>query len=986
MLSALFATGALLTKFNIEAFGSELERRLADHVGADVSLGDIYVDGLRGLVVEEFELALTAEGGPVARISTPRAEIRINAVDLLYGKVTVERIEMHRTKVVVERPEDSVWYDPDGFDLRELFDIPASHGFRVTGRDCSLEVRNIVGDTNAMMGPVHFDVARLIDAEDLSANIEGYLSGDAEKQIRIRLSMASFDDFDLRVTSEELSAADVNVFLPSERQFVEAGWTSPTIWVGARPNRALLVSLEAAFEELLIRDQPEFLSPATGHLTAHASYSADTTKLTVTAAKAESEELSGILDGEIDFSGEYPGFDLRLQATKLPVQQLLDHWGLEGRIEDYGATELTLDEPQTITLALRGNSDQPELIGEVRAPSGKFVFAPQSPNDTKIEMALGSIDVAWNSSSETLHGAISILDGTIDHKPTGIVATHTMGTLRIDEKQILAEPLTATITGMPFSASLAYNFDSKDADVTLSGVLARVEETALYDLVRDTLISGDVNIRQAIIKKRGERYDIEADVDGAQCRVEYAWWFDKRAGIGANVNVKASLLENKALDVEANGEVASTSLQATMALRHRGGDDSPWQLHSASAQSDHIDVTAIAQCLKLPYHVSGGIGHDGRYQWDRDLGMADGWRLQASAVFDEVRVLPSTEGATTPMVFKDLIVDSESSNSDVNSGNVTLRAKSARMPAIKEPWLLAVDKTPPEGIDFKDPNRQWRYFLEADAISLPPWEGTGFKAEAFSNHQSAGFSSYAANIGEGRLEGSYSVNRGDNHFTSTVSWDHVPAETLIAHLGFPDVLEGSLSGGISYNLDKDDPSTVKGTGQFKIADGRFSADYIASLIEGQTVGDLGALPPSLRFSEFSGSVELDRDIVRTPAIHLVSDALNMDGQGQYIRDGDMDYQIQVAVSPETAERIPAMRDSMNLRGHRISQTDIELEFRLAGPTFNPQGRLEAMPPVGVTLVSGAIEVTSQVIDFPRKILVDLLKMGGGMLGASKSSP
>jgi len=42
--------------------------------------------------------------------------------------------------------------------------------------------------------------------------------------------------------------------------------------------------------------------------------------------------------------------------------------------------------------------------------------------------------------------------------------------------------------------------------------------------------------------------------------------------------------------------------------------------------------------------------------------------------------------------------------------------------------------------------------------------------------------------------------------------------------------------------------------------------------------------------------------------------------------------------------------------------------------------------VSVTLVSGAFEVGSDVtkiIDIPRQILVDLLKLGGGLVGATK---
>jgi hypothetical protein len=54
-----------------------------------------------------------------------------------------------------------------------------------------------------------------------------------------------------------------------------------------------------------------------------------------------------------------------------------------------------------------------------------------------------------------------------------------------------------------------------------------------------------------------------------------------------------------------------------------------------------------------------------------------------------------------------------------------------------------------------------------------------------------------------------------------------------------------------------------------------------------------------------------------------------------------------------------------------------------GPLFNPQGELTEAPGLGVTLVSSALELTNdamRVIDIPRKVLLDLLRIGGGIVG------
>jgi hypothetical protein len=75
-----------------------------------------------------------------------------------------------------------------------------------------------------------------------------------------------------------------------------------------------------------------------------------------------------------------------------------------------------------------------------------------------------------------------------------------------------------------------------------------------------------------------------------------------------------------------------------------------------------------------------------------------------------------------------------------------------------------------------------------------------------------------------------------------------------------------------------------------------------------------------------------------------------------------------------------MRDNLNLEGFKIAQKDIEFVYRLQGPSFKPSGTVAGVPKPGITLVSGAFEVASEVIDFPRQILIDLFKIGGGIIG------
>jgi len=94
----------------------------------------------------------------------------------------------------------------------------------------------------------------------------------------------------------------------------------------------------------------------------------------------------------------------------------------------------------------------------------------------------------------------------------------------------------------------------------------------------------------------------------------------------------------------------------------------------------------------------------------------------------------------------------------------------------------------------------------------------------------------------------------------------------------------------------------------------------------------------------------------------------------------------VSLSPETAEKIPILRDNFNVAGLRLAKQDVDLVFKVKGPLFNPQGELAELPPIGITLVSSALERTNdamRVMDIPRRMFLDLLKIGGGIVAKPK---
>jgi hypothetical protein len=301
------------------------------------------------------------------------------------------------------------------------------------------------------------------------------------------------------------------------------------------------------------------------------------------------------------------------------------------------------------------------------------------------------------------------------------------------------------------------------------------------------------------------------------------------------------------------------------------------------------------------------------------------------------------------------------------------------VPFLSDPALLA---------KYPDSPRPWTYDLSADNLELPPWKGRNFKGTAASTEAGFTLQQYGADIDKGHLDGTYTSAKAENDYTTTAKWTNVPATYFLDHLGLPHVLDGNLTGNITYSLDRDDPANRKGAGQFSIDGGQFSADFVSKLFEGRKQEEVDVLPPSLKFSRLSTDLDFNRDTIRTPNLHLVSKGIDLNADGQFVPDGDMNYEIKVSIEPDTATRIPALVEYFNTQGHKLSQQKLDLTFHVTGPTFNPTGRVAKMPSTSVTLVSGALQVTNEaikVIEIPRKILVDLLKIGGGIMGGAPPS-
>ncbi|HQL93333.1 MAG TPA: AsmA-like C-terminal region-containing protein, partial [Candidatus Hydrogenedentes bacterium] len=277
--------------------------------------------------------------------------------------------------------------------------------------------------------------------------------------------------------------------------------------------------------------------------------------------------------------------------------------------------------------------------------------------------------------------------------------------------------------------------------------------------------------------------------------------------------------------------------------------------------------------------------------------------------------------------------------------------------------------------------------LSADAMQMPPWTGSQFKGTVYNEGEKTGLSHFEAVVDGGRLEGSYDRDKKTNYYTLKATWDGIPARYVIRHLELPEILDGPMSGWVDYSMDADDPATLQGKGTFHVRNGNFVPATLAATFGEQFAEFAQLQPEAYAFTTTKSDIALKGDHIRTDNMLVELPGITLTGSGTWITGGDIDYRVDVSITPDTAAEIPILAQSFNIQGYRIAQRNVDLGFQIKGPAFKPTSQLAGMPDMGVTLVSGAAEMTNEavrVIDLPRQLFISLIKTGGGILGASRT--
>ncbi len=714
LLTALLAAGILFLKFKLESLRTVVQAEISARVGANVEAGAILVNGVRGLRIDGLHIEVGAPGGPEVDFRCPATYLDLDIADLASGRLTISRVRLDNAVFVVTRPEGAPWIPAStGGSGMGPIALPAGLAFRATGENCRVRVKNVVRGSSLDLTNLNFDLSRLQDGADFMARIAGQLDEAGEKPFQVNVRFASEEDFDLRLVSGAVDAGDLNRLLAEPEPFVQSGSIRPQLRVSGFPNRAIVLSVEVPFEGLQLRGQPPFLQPASGALTALANYDVQTRLLTLNSAQAASEQLGGRLSGTVSFANESPELALHLEATQIPADEIIDTL-LAGQTAALAAVDVAFSPPYAVALDLTGPVSAPTFTAMANVSSGKVTVKGKDAALPSGSLDFGQLELAYAPGAALPTGSLNITGGTLAHAAYGVTLENISGSLRLDEKAVVLDPIQAQITGNTIVGSVRHDIAAGATEFSLEGTVSHLENTPLGGEIPDVVLAGDIGLRgKGTLTK--ERLSVDLDVDATRTRFDLEWWLRKPAGIGTSLKaVNLTFIPNKSISITGTAEVNTSSLSAAVDVKHTG---TRWRLEGIRLKSDAVDVATLGKCFRIPYTATGGALKNATMEWRREGDPEKGRIITILADIDAIQLL--ARDTEIPLRCEEAKLEVVLDDRDpLNTlGSVNVRAKDAFIPPFKVKWLLPIKAEDP-ALDALYPpdDRVWNIDVASDTV------------------------------------------------------------------------------------------------------------------------------------------------------------------------------------------------------------------------------------------------------------------------------
>ncbi|HDP36085.1 MAG TPA: hypothetical protein ENN29_13375, partial [Candidatus Hydrogenedentes bacterium] len=955
LLAATASVSVLFLKYRMEHARAFSANALRERIGVDFGFDAIETKGLRSLRIKGLRLAMPLPGMGQAALNVDSAQVTLSLTELFRGRAVIGEAEINKARLVIDGTKEIA---------------PRKNNQNRTSRTPE--------ELLAMLPPVAVYVNNSIIELHITPNTAPVLIEDislqfsnapnlSEAQLHLTANSTTEDVFgefifegayrlpdiiDARVGIQNISAAHLRHFLKMPEGV--DGRVSARIHAFGMLKHQITAELEAEVNKVSFPAAPAGMERIGGALNASLQWDAAAQKIRLLDGKANTSLADMDVRGTLDITQSPPVVNATATISNIPAETLFAAY-LGDDAARFGELDIALSPDTRITVSAQGAVDSLTTKAAAYAPLLTLAVRPNDKTLPHGNARIEQISVTWDDFSGMPVGTANLVDGTVVAEMLGVAASNIAGTLSFDGDAVSLRPITATISTKPWSGAASYSLSNRELTFDVNGALTNIEQTPLHDLVKKLWLGGEISLRARGTFGPEGRLRLQGNADITRGMVAFEWWLRKPIGVGASIHtIEVDMIPGRTLDVQGEASIEDTRIIADLDYVYAEGK---FQQKRIRVDVPHLEINSAGKCVQIPYTALGTACQDAYYESNLVGDVFGDDIAKIGGHFDYVSFLP--DGGENPLVCRDadVLVTLTDIKDVERSASLVVHAGEAHVPPFGDDWLLPLEPDDPEYYEEEEndepkPPQPWTYTLSADKISVPPWEGNNFAAEIYNNEEETGFVFFRADVGSGRLEGKHRHEKEDNIMHLEAVWESIPAGYIIRHLELPEVLAGDISGNIIYVVDQDDPrATMRADGEFTVRDGHFIPEQLAFMLANTLGNSFIALhPDALTFKEVSSKVRIEGDQIHTTDLVIDSEGMRITGNGVWVMEGDLDYRIDVAITPDLADQIPLLRDYFNVQGFRMTQQNIELGFHLTGPTFQPTGQLAGLPPIGVTIV------------------------------------
>lgn len=1006
LLTAALSVAALFIKYRIDHARSISAHALQERIGVDFGFDGLHTEGVRSLRVEGLHFNMPVPGIGNVSLTADSLKLAISIADIFKGYSAVGMIEVNGARILIESDKADNNKKEVGLAKKEFSIDPLVAKIPpidIRGDNCSVVYKGKPDKLPLRIENIAFLLSKAAESSEVALSLSAAMpAGESESIIKVEAVYRAPDTIDAILELDSITPAHLEPFvaIPAETK----GELAVRAHAYGVVNRQIATEIALDVNNLSVPQLPEelsFLDISSARLNSEMELDIATRQLYLFQTTLAMDILNANVQGSINFMQQPAVLNIDAHVDDIPLNRIVSEVA-GAKAAQFGEYAVDISPDSDVSIRLRGTLQKPAVEVHASIPE---VSASVRPTDKKLpkgNLKIQQVNVCWSDFAKLPAGTANLVDGEIIADEFGIKADKLAGMISFDGETVKLHPLMASISEKPWSGTVSYKLADRQMAFDVNGALTKIEETPLYDLVNKLWLGGDIAVRGQGTLGLDGHLKLKANADVTKGMVAFEWWLRKPVGVGASIhNIEVDLIPRKTLTVQGEAAIEDTRILAKLDYVYAEGK---FQQKHIRVDVPHLEVNSAGKCVQIPYTARGEACHDAYYESNLVGGKFGDDIAKIGGHFDYVSFLPNN--GANPLICKDadVLVTLTDIKGGERSAALEVHAGEAHVPPFGDDWLLPLGPSDeyesavqerevkaknPKTPEPPQPPQPWTYTLSADKIYVPPWEGDNFEAEVYSNDKETGFKFFRANCGKGRLEGTYLHEKQDNIMHLDATWDSIPATFLIRHLELPEVLEGDITGNMNYVVDRDDPrTTMRADGKFSVANGRFIPEQLAFMLADTLGSSFIALhPDALAFKTVSSDVNIEGDKINTKNLVIDSEGMRISGDGVWVMEGDLDYNITVAITPDLAEQIPLLMDYFNVQGFRMTQQNIELGFHLTGPTFSPSGQLAGLPPIGVTIVSGAAEMTGEAIkllDTPRQMFMSIFRIGGGILGATRT--